>query len=408
MPASNRPALRLEGFDHFGGAHWESAALAHALAWEGVTLPQSRRPLSEAMCFGIGGGLAAGYAVSPGRGAGRHVSVVGRHAGASGGPEFIEGALRRLGARPTLRQTGSARTADAHLERALAAGHPAFVWCAPPRAFGQGWAGTCGSYVLLVYGIDRARRTALVSDRARGPLALPLAELSRLRGAVRTQRRRLLTFTMPAAPGRPALRRAIVAGIRAGAGDMLRPRVRSHNLPGLLEWARLIANPANRRGWPMTFRGARLFTALCDVYDSVETAGTGGGLFRPLYAQFLREAARETGRRKLAALARAYASLGERWSELARTALPNRVPVLRQARVLLGRRVRLIERGGAALPARMEAWTADMGKLERRVRRGFPLDHAETMALLTDLSEQIADLHVSEARTARELLAAAQ
>jgi hypothetical protein len=409
MPASNRPDLRLEGFDRFGGTHWESAALAHALAWEGVTAPRSRRPLSEAMCFGIAGGIAAGYALAPaGRGAGGAVSVIGRHRALSTGPEFIEGALRRLGARPTVRETGGPRAAEVHLERALGSGHPAFVWCAPPRMFGATWAGTFGGYVLLVHGIDRTRRLALISDRARGPLAMPLAELARLRGRVRAHRRRLLTFTAPARLGRAALRRAIVRGIRAGAGDMLRPRLRTRNLPGLAEWSRLIANPASRGGWPRLFRGGRLFLALRDVYDAVETAGTGGGLYRPLYAEFLKEAARETGKSKLLALARTYVTLGQRWTELARTALPDHVAALRQARALLVRRARLIERGGAALPARMDETMAALGRVERRTRRSFPLDHVETMALLTEMSERIDELHAAEARAARALLAAVQ
>jgi hypothetical protein len=409
MPASHRPVLRLEGFDGFGGMHWESAALAHALAWEGVTAPRTHRPLSEAMCFGIAGGIAAGYALAPaGRRGNGAVSVIGRYRAVSTGPEFIERALRRLGARPTVRETSGVRAAGAHLERALGSGHPVFVWCAPPRMFGATWAGTFGGYVLLVHGIDRLRRTALISDRARGSLAMPLAELARLRGRVRAHRRRLLTFTAPARLGRTALRRAIVRGIRAGAGDMLRPRPQAHGLPGLIEWSRLIANPANRRGWPRLFRGGRLFLALRDVYDGVETAGTGGGLYRPLYSEFLKEAARETGRTKLLALARTYVSLGQRWTELARTALPNRVAPLRQARALLVGRARLIERGGAVLPARMDETMAALGRVERRMRHSLPLDHVEAMALLTEMSEQIGELHAAEARAARELLAAVQ
>jgi hypothetical protein len=237
---------------------------------------------------------------------------------------------------------------------------------------------------------------------------MPLAELSRLRARVRAHRRRLLTFTAPARLGRTALRWAIVRGIRAGAGDMLRPRLRAHNLPGLIEWSRLIANPASRRGWPRVFRGGRLFLPLRDVYDGIETAVMGGGLYRPLYAEFLKEAARETGRPKLLALARTYVSLGQRWTELAQTALPDRVAALRQARALLGRRVRLIERGGAALPGRMDETMAALARVERRMRRSFPLDHVETMALLTEMSERIDELHAAEARAARELLAAVQ
>ncbi len=410
MPVSTVSPLRLDGFDRFGGVHWTSAALAHALAWEDVAAPHSRRPLSEAMCFGIAGGIAAGYAFAPSRsaGAGSGVSLVGRYREGVNGPEEVEDALRRLGARTRVRETTGARAAERNLETALAAGHPAFVWCAPPPLLAEPWAGTCGTYVLLVHGLDRRRRTALVADRARRSLELPLAELARLRAKVRAQRRRVLTFTPPARLGAVLLRRAITQGIRLGAADMLRPRVRTFNLPGLAEWSRQIANPASRRGWPRAFRGGRLFAALRDVYDSIETAGTGGGLFRPLYAEFLREAAAVTGRRRLRTLARTYETLGTQWTGLAHTALPDRLPGFRRARALLARRARLIRTGGAVLDERMEETRVAMRTIERRMRHAFPLDHVATMELLTRMSGEIADLHAAEARTARELWAAVQ
>lgn len=44
-----------------GGIHPETSSLANALANHGILNPTNRRPLSEAMILGVGGGLGAVY-----------------------------------------------------------------------------------------------------------------------------------------------------------------------------------------------------------------------------------------------------------------------------------------------------------------------------------------------------------
>ena len=47
----------ISGYDYFGGIHPETATVANYLRFLGVTDPATGKPFSEAMLFGIAGGL---------------------------------------------------------------------------------------------------------------------------------------------------------------------------------------------------------------------------------------------------------------------------------------------------------------------------------------------------------------
>jgi hypothetical protein len=53
------------------------------------------------------------------------------------------------------------------------------------------------------------------------------------------------------------------------------------------------------------------------IYDDIENYGTGGGLCRPIFADFLFEADAATGIDVLRTLGDQFAELGRRWTELA-------------------------------------------------------------------------------------------
>ena len=58
--------MPFSGYDHFGGRHAESAAVANVLAFRGVLAPHTKEPFSEALLFGIAGGIGCGYFVIQG------------------------------------------------------------------------------------------------------------------------------------------------------------------------------------------------------------------------------------------------------------------------------------------------------------------------------------------------------
>ncbi len=175
---------------------------------------------------------------------------------------------------------------------------------------------------------------------------------------------------------------------------------------GVEAWANGFANPKTKDGWAKLFMGGRMAWALKDLLQSIEIAGTGGGLMRPLNAAFLEEAAGATGRKALHDCAASYRLLGEQWTEYAEAVPPDAVPALRKTKELLRERRRLFETEAPEALARIVAIDEDLGDLHATLTRKFPLGERETLALLEGLRGRIVDL-VGAERAAIDSLAKA-
>src|SRR5262249_38398893 len=93
--------MRVDGYAHFGGRHGGSAAIKNMLAFAGVANPATGEPFSEALCFGIAGGIGAGYSFCPSvprYGSGSGVSVVGRYKSYATDAAWYQGFFDRIGA----------------------------------------------------------------------------------------------------------------------------------------------------------------------------------------------------------------------------------------------------------------------------------------------------------------------
>ena len=102
--------------------------------------------------------------------------------------------------------------------------------------------------------------------------------------------------------------------------------------------------------------GKRLWNGLTFLSRFVEHYGSGGGLARPLMADFLTEASGTFKKPALRPLAARYAELGEMWSDLADAALPDSVPLFAEAKSLQTRYAELYHSGGSADEMK-DCWT---------------------------------------------------
>jgi hypothetical protein len=145
------------------------------------------------------------------------------------------------------------------------------------------------------------------------------AELAEARAGVRPAKHRLVVADAPAGPVDPP--GAAAAGIADTWAGMLDPPMRNFGVPGLAKWAELLTAPRDPKGWPRLLAApGRQLQLLTWLYDWVETADTGGGFFRSMYAEFLEEAAGPLGRPGLTTLAGSYRELATAWTTLAETA----------------------------------------------------------------------------------------
>jgi hypothetical protein len=140
--------------------------------------------------------------------------------------------------------------------------------------------------------------------------------------------------------------------------------------------------------------GPNLWRGLCSIYDFVEHYGSGGGLCRPLFADFLAEAAGALRDPTLAALGERYAELGREWSALADAALPDDVPLLGEAKALHGRKAELLHARAPAEEVRAVWRRLDALAVEAGER--FPLSESDCATLRAGLSERILALHAGE------------
>jgi hypothetical protein len=314
--------------DRFRGRHPDTAALTRLLAALGVTDPAVGRPLSEAMVLGIAGGIGFAYFVF------EYEDLTTLYLGGRINPyvhkrDAAEAALTRLGVPFQVRRTSGPAAAERHLRTALDQGRPVVAtvdgaWLrsggVPPELPGM-----TPQDVL----VELRDGEPVLWDLAPEPVPVTWAELAEARAGVGSAKHRLVVAGAPADLGDGAGRStsevdlpgAVAAGIADTWAGMLDPPMRNFGVPGLAKWADLLTAPRDPKGWPRLLAApGRQRQLLTWLYDWVETAGTGGGFFRLLYAEFLEEAAGPLGRPGLTTLAGTYRELAAAWTALAETA----------------------------------------------------------------------------------------
>jgi Butirosin biosynthesis protein H, N-terminal/Domain of unknown function (DUF4872) len=376
-----------------GGLHPDTHAIAGVLANRGLVDPHTGRPLTEAMVLGAGGGLGAGYILWEFREHDLRTLVFGFRNSWQYPDRWARKTCERLGVPAAVHETGSAGKAEAELRSAVGQGVPAIAWAdqqllgyrhLPASLEGR------GGHPVTVYGIDERAGVALVDDRNRTPLIVPLDALAAARARVGSYRHRLLVLDAPAAElDTDRLRAAVRAGL-AEQVEHLSQRSESFSLPAFRKWARLLTSTGNAKAWPRVFADrVSLFDACLSVYENLEPTGSGGGNLRRLYAAFLDEAAGLLDAPALGRAAAAYRQAAARWREVAEVALPAGREPFAEARRLTDRLQAQVERGDAGRAA-AAATAARLWALRDRWRPEFPGDDEQVEGLLAGLAAAVA------------------
>jgi hypothetical protein len=290
----------LEGFEHRPGVHCGSTALADALRARGVHL-------SEAMAFGLGAGLGFYYLVSP--------ALSPSHLFQGRSAHLERTACEVLGAPVRERTAPDAATAWEGVRDALARGLAPILATDLAELPYMRTRTPFGGHRIVLAGEDPARGVAFVADTDRPGLeAVPLDALDRARASVAPPfglpGRPWLEVDAPRSP-RP-LAEAVRDALRRQARDMLLPADGTAGVSALERFA------AELPGWPARARDeADRSWCFRYGYQVIEKRGTGGALFRALYAAFLEEAERALPSLASLGLAARARDLAARWSGLA-------------------------------------------------------------------------------------------
>jgi butirosin biosynthesis protein H-like/uncharacterized protein DUF4872 len=382
-----------------GGIHPDTAAITGVLANRGLLAPHTGQPLSEAMVLGVAGGLGAGYILWEFKEHDQRSLVLGFRNSWQYPDRWAKKACRRLHVPVAVHETGSTRKAEAELRSAVDQGVPAIAWVdqqvigyrhLPARLEGY------GGHPVTVYGIDQRAGTALVDDRNRAPLTVPLDVLAAARARVGSYKHRLLLLDGPAAELDLAGLRAAVREGLAEQVEHLEQRSDSFSLPAFRKWARMLTDTRNAKAWPRVFADrAGLSDARVSVYESLEPVGSGGGNLRRLYAAFLDEAAELLDAPALRPAAAAYREVAARWHELAEAALPADREPFAEARRLTDELQGQVERGDAGRRDAAEV-AGRLWAVRDRWRTQYPAGDDEVGELLAELAALVTAVYEAE------------
>lgn len=397
---------------HFAGVVPATAALRVLVSQAGLTDPFTRRPFTEPMLFGIAGGIGIGVCqffyekadFSSFFAAGRHLWHDDQ--------AYLDTALRSLGLTPVVEEAGGAKAAEKKLAEMLARGRPVVAWCdmatLPHRGM-PAWMQGGTYHVVTVYGTEDDGRTAVIGDMSDDPIRVPMKDLTAARMRIKKYKCRLMQSgddgAKRAKRAKLDLKPLVFDGLRRCRETLIKPAMKSmpawFRLEAIKTWGqRVHGDSAGKDGWNVVFRrGAPLWTGLTSVYDFIENYGTGGGLCRPVFAEFLAEAGEALGDKRLAALSKRYEEVGRKWSELANAALPDDVPAFADAKRLLDRRNESVTSADGSAAA---AW-AEMETLKKSAGEKFPLSPADCDALLARLQPMIAELYELESAGLEEM-----
>ncbi|MFE6096576.1 BtrH N-terminal domain-containing protein [Streptomyces massasporeus] len=282
--------------DPYVGNHCESTTLVNLLR-------QREADLSEPLIFGLAGGLSFIYW--------RTKQMPTPFVGGRIKPDTLtENLANALKLRLSVHETSSVKRAREHLLAELESG--TIVGLKLDRYFIDYSTDDfrfAAHYVACV-GHDDDDRFALVETQ---PLGLQWAtgeslETARNARGPMSSRNRAFTIDLPKG-GLPDLGKAARKGIKKAAEEFLNPPISNFGYKGMHKVADLMPEWLDDLDSPAD--------SLPEICTIMEDAGTGGGLFRTMWAEFLAETAEITGTGEYQEVSDAYREVSKKWTEVA-------------------------------------------------------------------------------------------
>lgn len=375
----------------FTGRHWETGSIHNALAMQGIKSPHTGKPYSEALLFGIGGGIAFGYFTFEYKGYLPHVAMLTRN---TFNP--FSTILERLGAAQDIQQTNKADIAEKNLQDTLESGLYPLVWadqfslpynCLPSDEPMWG--------MMPILAVESDGESVTVADRSSQPLHLSMADLTKARGRVKDDKYRLTTLDAPQTVKlASAVHKGICQAIKLFTEEPPRGARDNFGFAAYEKLANLLVNTRNKQSWERFFApGVRMYHALAGspvqpgAYHWVMSWGSADGAERGLYADFLDEAAQILKKPGLKESSEKFRESYQLWLKFADALLPDDVPLLGESKKLIQKKHDLfINKGDAALSEIKQINTQLNGFLKQS-ETDFPLSNVQAAEFRANLRD---------------------
>ncbi|MCK4577302.1 MAG: BtrH N-terminal domain-containing protein, partial [Candidatus Marinimicrobia bacterium] len=187
----------LDKISSYGGVYSETTAVRHILSYHGVVDTHGGNPISEAMLFGISGGIGFAYFNFEYEGyePTLYIGTAQRYKTRFG--QYMANLYKRLGLEINVKLTKSAQQAEADLLNDLAHERPALLHV--DRGYLPYYAedSEYGDHALVVLGHDDKSHNFIVADQSKVPLFISPDDLADARGAITSLSYRSLTIAPP-------------------------------------------------------------------------------------------------------------------------------------------------------------------------------------------------------------------
>jgi len=394
---------------HFAGSVPAATALRIVLTDARIVSP-SGEPFTEAMTFGLAGGIGIGvFSFFYEKANFASFFLGGRHLWHDFEAYFTR-ALNRLGADVIIKEASGVKPAEKNLRELLSEHGACIVWVdaaqLPQRALPAEAQGSA-YHVITAYGIDDEKGTASIGDLTDEPITIPLKVLAAARNRIKKDKNRVLA--VKSAKKQTALSDAVADALRACHGGLNGDGApgnarKNFSLEALKVWAERLREDGGKESWAHVFAPPRLWRGLTSIYDCIEHSfGTGGGLMRPLFAEFLDEAATSLKQKPLAQLAAVYKELGAQWSALADAALPRDVPLFKEARELYARKAELVSSASSTDTKELRGVYESLSALQQKAAERFPLSSADCVSIRAALADRVSAIYEAELAARQKL-----
>lgn len=262
--------MKMLPVSHAPGRHCASTGIRDMLGFHGIQM-------SEAMCFGIGAGLGIWYLDLPNSSPSRLVHVRSADIEA----QFFS----RIGHEFAWDLSDEPGQAEASLRRAIDRGLPALIRTDIYHLPYFRSSTHFQAHVIMVWGYDPQREVFFVTDTDNPELLeVPFADMRKARHQEDSFYETRGNRFSPEAIEPPGSMREIIVGSIVHNSRVILDEARDfQGIRGLDTWLEELPGWAELEDWEWTARFS---------YQVIERRGTGGGGFRLMYADFLREALR--------------------------------------------------------------------------------------------------------------------
>ncbi|MFX0122972.1 MAG: BtrH N-terminal domain-containing protein [Candidatus Hodarchaeota archaeon] len=302
---------RIPNFRHVPGVHCTSTAIRDIFEFHGLTT-------SEAMIFGLGSGLGLGY----GKLGSKNPIMGGRQY------KFEDNLCKLLNIELHTFTTTNKEEGWQHLKERLENGTPTAINVdiayLPYQQLPDGF--HFGQHAIVVAGYNSESSRVLIADTHFPDLhEISLDELIKARNSSYSRwmdpRNFVYEFTFPEEV--PDFKDVIPIAIQTNGQNILK-KSRMMRIFGMTNGLDAITKFAKDLEKLSILRNPELQQRCNEIASYISEYGTGGGLFRILYSQFLEESAEYYHDPSLVSLGEYYKNLGDKWEEISQNIL--RIP----------------------------------------------------------------------------------